>query len=89
MHGCWYELFGGTPDDFPTELENRREEVLNQPLLGEQSLLVHRSNTYQSLSSDDSPSHPTHLPLYLPGRILHITEDGPTRRSVIWSGLKR
>lgn len=80
MHGCWYELFGGTPDDFPTELENRREEVLNQPLLGEESLLVHRSNTYQSLSSDDSPSHPTHLPLYLPGRILHVTEDGPTRR---------
>lgn len=80
MHGCWYELFGGTPDDFPTELENWQEEGLNQPLLGEQSLLVHRSNTYQSLSSDDSPSHPTHLPLYLPGRILHITEDGPTRR---------
>uniref|UniRef100_A0A671Q148 Diacylglycerol lipase-beta n=1 Tax=Sinocyclocheilus anshuiensis TaxID=1608454 RepID=A0A671Q148_9TELE len=76
MHGCWYELFGGTPDDFPTELENRREEVLSQPLLGEESLLVQRSNTYQSLSSDDSPSHPTHLPLYPPGRILHITEDG-------------
>uniref|UniRef100_A0A673J2K4 Sn1-specific diacylglycerol lipase beta-like n=1 Tax=Sinocyclocheilus rhinocerous TaxID=307959 RepID=A0A673J2K4_9TELE len=81
MHGCWYELFGGTPDDFPTELENRREEALSQPLLGEESLLVQRSNTYQSLSSDDSPSHPTHLPLYPPGRILHITEDGPARRS--------
>lgn len=81
MRGCWYELFGGDPDDFPTELENRREEVLNQPLLGEESLLVQRSNTYQSLSSDDSPAHPTHLPLYLPGRILHITEDGPARRS--------
>uniref|UniRef100_A0A673J2L1 Sn1-specific diacylglycerol lipase beta-like n=1 Tax=Sinocyclocheilus rhinocerous TaxID=307959 RepID=A0A673J2L1_9TELE len=80
MHGCWYELFGGTPDDFPTELENRREEALSQPLLGEESLLVQRSNTYQSLSSDDSPSHPTHLPLYPPGRILHITEDGPARR---------
>ncbi|XP_059387653.1 diacylglycerol lipase-beta [Carassius carassius] len=80
MHGCWYELFGGTPDDFPTELENRREEMLNQPLLGEDSLLVQRSNTYQSLSSDDSPSRPTHLPLYLPGRILHVTEDGPARR---------
>ncbi|XP_043085975.1 diacylglycerol lipase-beta [Puntigrus tetrazona] len=80
MHGCWYELFGGTPDDFPTELENRREEALSQPLLGEESLLVQRSNTYQSLSSDDSPSHPTHLPLYLPGRVLHITEDGPARR---------
>ncbi|RXN31286.1 sn1-specific diacylglycerol lipase beta [Labeo rohita] len=80
MHGCWYELFGGTPDDFPTELENRREEALNQPLLGEESLLVQRSSTYQSLSSDDSPTHPTHLPLYPPGRILYITEDGPTRR---------
>ncbi|XP_051530387.1 diacylglycerol lipase-beta-like [Myxocyprinus asiaticus] len=80
MHGCWYEVFGGTPDDFPTEMENRREEELNQPLLGEESLLVQRSSTYQSLSSDDSPTHPTHLPLYLPGRIMHITEEGPTRR---------
>ncbi|KAK7134174.1 hypothetical protein R3I93_017547 [Phoxinus phoxinus] len=80
MNGCWYELFGGTPDDFPTEMENRREEELNHPLLGEESLLVRRSTTYQSLSSDDSPAHHTHLPLYLPGRIMHITEDGPTRR---------
>lgn len=80
MHGCWYEVFGGTPDDFPTEMENRREEELNHPLLGEESLLVRRSTTYQSLSSDDSPAHHTHLPLFLPGRILHITEDGPTRR---------
>ncbi|KAI7796875.1 diacylglycerol lipase-beta [Triplophysa rosa] len=80
MHGCWYEVFGGTPDDFPTEMENRREEALNQPLLGEESLLVQRSSTYQSLSSDDSPTHPTHLPLYLPGRIMHVTEEGPTRR---------
>ncbi|XP_051968323.1 diacylglycerol lipase-beta-like [Xyrauchen texanus] len=80
MHGCWYEVFGGTPDDFPTEMENRREEELNQPLLGEESLLVQRSSTYQSLSSDDSPTHPTHLPLYLPGRVMHITEEGPTRR---------
>ncbi|XP_056627090.1 diacylglycerol lipase-beta [Triplophysa dalaica] len=80
MRGCWYEVFGGTPDDFPTEMENRREEVLNQPLLGEESLLVQRSSTYQSLSSDDSPTLPTHLPLYLPGRIMHVTEEGPTRR---------
>ncbi|XP_062859416.1 diacylglycerol lipase-beta [Trichomycterus rosablanca] len=80
MHGCWYELFGGTPDDFPTELENRREEELGRPLLGEESLLVQGSTSYQSLSSDDSPSHPTHLPLYLPGRIMYITEEGPSRR---------
>uniref|UniRef100_A0A671LSC4 Diacylglycerol lipase, beta n=1 Tax=Sinocyclocheilus anshuiensis TaxID=1608454 RepID=A0A671LSC4_9TELE len=80
MHGCWYELFGGTPDDFPTELETRREELLNQPLLGEESLLLRRSSTYQSLSPDESPPRLTHLPLYLPGRVLHITEDRPARR---------
>ncbi|XP_036388845.1 diacylglycerol lipase-beta [Megalops cyprinoides] len=81
LRGCWYEMFGGEPDDFPTELENRREEELNQPLLGEESLLLHHSSSYQSLASDDSPSHVTHLPLFLPGRILHITEEGGPRRS--------
>ncbi|XP_062382273.1 diacylglycerol lipase-beta [Sardina pilchardus] len=80
LHGCWYEVFGGEPDDFPTELENREEE-LNAPLLGEESLLVRSSASYQSLASDDSPTHATHLPLYLPGRVLHLTEEGPTRRS--------
>lgn len=79
LHGCWYELFGGTPDDFPTELETRPEEMLNQPLLGEESLF-RRSSTYQSLSSDESPLRPTHPPLFLPGRILYITEDGPEPR---------
>ncbi|XP_026096622.1 sn1-specific diacylglycerol lipase beta-like [Carassius auratus] len=79
LHGCWYELFGGTPDDFPTELETRPEEMLNQPLLGEESLFLH-SSTYQSLSSDESPPRPTHPPLFLPGRILYITEDGPEPR---------
>ncbi|KAI4904752.1 hypothetical protein NFI96_025111 [Prochilodus magdalenae] len=80
LHGCWYEVFGGAPDDFPTEMENRREEELSQPLLGEESLLVHGSTSYQSLSSDDSPNQPTHLPLFLPGRIMYLTEDGPSRR---------
>ncbi|XP_061086996.1 diacylglycerol lipase-beta isoform X2 [Conger conger] len=80
LHGCWYEMFGGEPDDFPTEMDNRREEQLGQPLLGEQSLLLHRSPSYQSLDSEESPSHVTHLPLYLPGRILHITEEGSRRR---------
>lgn len=74
-------MFGGTPDDFPTEMENRREEQLTRPLLGEESLLVRGSTSYQSLSSDDSPTNTTHLPLYLPGRILYITEEGPSRRS--------
>ncbi|XP_029954841.1 sn1-specific diacylglycerol lipase beta-like [Salarias fasciatus] len=82
LQGCWYELFGGDPDDFPTEMDNRREEELSQPLLGEESLLVRHSSSYHSLASDDSPAHAaTHLPLFLPGRILHITEDGPSRRS--------
>ncbi|KAM6951225.1 diacylglycerol lipase-beta [Aplochiton taeniatus] len=80
LQGCWYELFGGDPDDFPTEMDNR-EEQLSQPLLGEESLMIRRSSSYQSLASEDSPVHTAHLPLYLPGRILHITEDGPSRRS--------
>uniref|UniRef100_A0A8C7LI22 Diacylglycerol lipase-beta n=1 Tax=Oncorhynchus kisutch TaxID=8019 RepID=A0A8C7LI22_ONCKI len=80
LQGCWYELFGGDPDDFPTEMD-RREEELSQPLLGEETLLIRGSSSYQSLASEDSPVHCAHLPLYLPGRILHITEDGPSRRS--------
>lgn len=83
LQGCWYELFGGDPDDFPTEMDDR-EEQLSQPLLGEESLIIRHSSSYQSLASDDSPSHTaTHLPLFLPGRVLHITEDGPARRSVM------
>lgn len=83
LQGCWYELFGGDPDDFPTEMDSRREEQLSQPLLGEESLLIRHSSSYQSLASDDSPAHTAaHLPLFPPGRILYITEDGPSRRSV-------
>ncbi|XP_043958350.1 diacylglycerol lipase-beta [Gambusia affinis] len=82
LQGCWYELFGGDPDDFPTEMDSRREEQLSQPLLGEESLLIRHSSSYQSLASDDSPAHTAaHLPLFPPGRILYITEDGPSRRS--------
>ncbi|XP_054913434.1 diacylglycerol lipase-beta [Poeciliopsis prolifica] len=82
LQGCWYELFGGDPDDFPTEMDSRREEQLSQPLLGEESLVIRHSSSYQSLASDDSPAHTAaHLPLFPPGRILYITEDGPSRRS--------
>ncbi|XP_031699866.1 sn1-specific diacylglycerol lipase beta [Anarrhichthys ocellatus] len=84
LQGCWYELFGGDPEDFPTEMDNRREEELSQPLLGEESLMIRHSSSYQSLASDDSPARTAaHLPLFLPGRILHITEDGPSRRSCL------
>ncbi|XP_006637413.1 diacylglycerol lipase-beta [Lepisosteus oculatus] len=81
LHACWYEVFGGDPDDSPTELENRRQEELSRPLLGEESLLLHRSSSYQSLASEDSPGHGSQPPLYLPGRILHVTEEGPARRA--------
>lgn len=82
LQGLWYELFGGDPNNLPTEMDNRREEVLSQPLLGEESLIIRRSSSYQSLGSDDSPAHTAvHLPLFLPGRVLHITEDGPLRRT--------
>lgn len=82
LQGCWYELFGGDPDDCPTEMDNRREEELSQPLLGEESLIIRHSSSYHSLASDDSPAHTAaNLPLFLPGRVLHITEDGPSRRS--------
>ncbi|XP_077482259.1 diacylglycerol lipase-beta isoform X1 [Stigmatopora argus] len=84
LQGCWYELFGGDPDDFPSEMENRREQELSQPLLGEESLLIRHSSSYQSLASDDSPLHTVpHMPLFLPGRVLHIIEDGSTRRFCI------
>uniref|UniRef100_A0A6Q2Z7A6 Diacylglycerol lipase-beta n=1 Tax=Esox lucius TaxID=8010 RepID=A0A6Q2Z7A6_ESOLU len=81
LQACWYEMFGGDPDDFPTEMDNRREEQLSQPLLGEESMLIRGSSSYQSLASENSPVHLANLPLFLPGRILHITEDGPSRRS--------
>lgn len=82
LQGCWYEVFGGSPDDSPTELESRREEELSRPLLGAECVSAAPSSSYQSLSSDDSPvqnTH-THLLLYLPGRVLYVTEDGPSRR---------
>lgn len=75
LRGCWYELFGGNPDNFPTELDGRNLASLSQPLLAEQSFLVQKSPSYNTLidgSPLDSPRHPL---LYLPGKIIHITED--------------
>ncbi|TRY83776.1 hypothetical protein DNTS_025261, partial [Danionella cerebrum] len=84
LQGLWYELFGGSPDDFPTELENRSEDQLSRPLLSHERVCagsVGGSGSYQSLSSEDSsPIQPSHLPLFLPGRILYLTEEGTASR---------
>uniref|UniRef100_A0A452TTN5 Diacylglycerol lipase-beta n=1 Tax=Ursus maritimus TaxID=29073 RepID=A0A452TTN5_URSMA len=80
LHGCWYELFGGSPDNFPTELDGGAQADLTQPLLGEQSLLTHGSPTY-SFSSDSPLESPTkYPPLYPPGRIIHLEEEGTSGR---------
>ncbi|XP_007448945.1 PREDICTED: sn1-specific diacylglycerol lipase beta isoform X2 [Lipotes vexillifer] len=77
LHGCWYELFGGHPEDLPTELDGGD---LTQPLLGERSLLVHGSPAY-SFSSDSPFESPTkYPPLYPPGRIIHLEEAGTSGR---------
>ncbi|XP_057604532.1 diacylglycerol lipase-beta isoform X7 [Hippopotamus amphibius kiboko] len=77
LHGCWYELFGGSPEDLPTELDGGD---LTQPLLGEQSLLAHGSPAY-SFSSDSPLESPTRYPpLYPPGRIIHLEEEGTSGR---------
>ncbi|XP_066496611.1 diacylglycerol lipase-beta isoform X2 [Tiliqua scincoides] len=80
LHGCWYEVFGGEPDNFPTELDRRSQEALSQPLLAEENLMVHRSPSYTTL--DDSPlnSPPQYPQLFLPGRIIHIVEENCARR---------
>ncbi|XP_069839875.1 diacylglycerol lipase-beta isoform X2 [Dendropsophus ebraccatus] len=75
LRGCWYEIFGGDPDSFPTELDGRNMASLTQPLLAEQTLMVQKSSSYNTLidgSPLDSPRYPL---LYLPGKIIHITED--------------
>uniref|UniRef100_A0A8D0P750 Diacylglycerol lipase-beta n=1 Tax=Sus scrofa TaxID=9823 RepID=A0A8D0P750_PIG len=77
LRGCWYELFGGSPDDLLTELEGGD---LTQPLLGEQSLLAHGSPSY-SFSGESPLESPTkYPPLYPPGRIIHLQEEGASGR---------
>ncbi|KFQ36791.1 Sn1-specific diacylglycerol lipase beta, partial [Mesitornis unicolor] len=81
LHGCWYEVFGGDPDNFPTELGGRNQDALTQPLLAEESLMVHRSPSYNALEDEShSNSPPQYPPLYLPGKIIHIVEESSSRR---------
>ncbi|XP_059752227.1 diacylglycerol lipase-beta isoform X2 [Balaenoptera ricei] len=77
LRGCWYEVFGGHPEDLPTELDGGD---LTQPLLGERSLLAHGSPAY-SFSSDSPLESPSkYPPLYPPGRIIHLEEVGTSGR---------
>ncbi|KAK1343593.1 hypothetical protein QTO34_016373 [Cnephaeus nilssonii] len=84
LRGCWYGLFGGNTDDLPTELDGGDHRDLTLPLLGEQSLLTHKSPGYRS---NDSPlESPTkYPPLYLPGRIIHLEEEGTSGRCSCYS----
>ncbi|NXR11470.1 DGLB lipase, partial [Semnornis frantzii] len=81
LRGCWYEVFGGDPDNFPTELDGRSQDALSQPLLAEESLMVHRSPSYSALEDGSHLNSPPQYPrLYLPGKIIHIVEESSSRR---------
>ncbi|NXG40881.1 DGLB lipase, partial [Psilopogon haemacephalus] len=81
LRGCWYEVFGGDPDNFPTELDGRNQDALSQPLLAEESLMVHRSPSYSTLEDGSHLNSPPQYPrLYLPGKIIHIVEESSSRR---------
>ncbi|XP_062035932.1 diacylglycerol lipase-beta isoform X1 [Lepus europaeus] len=80
LHGCWYELFGGSPENLPTELDGGEQGDLTQPLLGEQSLLTHWSPAYSCSSDSPLDSSPKYPPLYPPGRIVHLQEEGSAGR---------
>ncbi|KYO30636.1 sn1-specific diacylglycerol lipase beta [Alligator mississippiensis] len=80
LRGCWYEVFGGNPDNFPTELDGRSQDTLTQPLLAEESLMVHHSPSYSTLGDESHLNSPQYPQLYLPGKIIHIVEESSTRR---------
>ncbi|KAM4820727.1 diacylglycerol lipase-beta [Thomomys bottae] len=80
LQGCWYELFGGRASNCATELDSESQGALTQPLLGEQSLLTHSSPAYSFSSDSPLDSSPKYPPLYPPGRIIHLEEEGTTGR---------
>ncbi|KAM8798638.1 diacylglycerol lipase-beta [Eudromia elegans] len=81
LRGCWYEVFGGDPDNFPTELDGRNQGDLTQPLLAEESLMVQRSPSYNALEDESHLNSPPQYPhLYLPGKIIHIVEESSSKR---------
>ncbi|XP_041063294.1 diacylglycerol lipase-beta isoform X1 [Carcharodon carcharias] len=79
LRGCWYEVFGGDPDNFPSELDDRQQEQLAQPLLAEQNLLGQSSASYTSIPEGSPLSSPFQGPqLFLPGKIIYIVEERST-----------
>ncbi|XP_069501724.1 diacylglycerol lipase-beta isoform X2 [Ambystoma mexicanum] len=81
LRGCWYEVCGGTPDNFPTELDGRAQAAFSQPLLAEQSLMSQRSPSYNTLFESSPVNSASQYPkLYLPGRIIHIVEESKGAR---------
>ncbi|XP_048223334.1 diacylglycerol lipase-beta isoform X1 [Perognathus longimembris pacificus] len=80
LHGCWYELFGGSPSNCATELDGEGQGALTQPLLGEQSLLTRSSPAYSFSSDSPLDTSPKYPPLYPPGRIIHLEEEGSAGR---------
>lgn len=80
MGGCWYFLVGGIPSsaidsDLTHENENRQS--------GSDTQLLHRTSpepnyhTYVSLAEESQRLHReavTKCPMYMPGKILHVTE---------------
>ncbi|GCB63791.1 hypothetical protein scyTo_0007438 [Scyliorhinus torazame] len=79
LRGCWYEVFGGDPDNFPSELDDRQQKQLTQPLLAEQNLMGHRSASYTSIADESPSDSPFHGPqLFLPGKIIYIVKEPST-----------
>ncbi|XP_078096718.1 diacylglycerol lipase-beta [Mustelus asterias] len=79
LRGCWYEIFGGDPDNFPSELDDRQQEQLTLPLLAEQTLMGNRSASYTSIPDESPSSSPFYGPqLFLPGKIIYIMEEHST-----------
>ncbi|XP_067859617.1 diacylglycerol lipase-beta isoform X2 [Heptranchias perlo] len=76
LRGCWYEVFGGNPDNFPAQLDDGPREQLTQPLLAEQNLMGHRTASYTNFLEESPSSSPFQGPqLFPPGKIIHIMEE--------------
>ncbi|XP_072916246.1 diacylglycerol lipase-beta [Hemitrygon akajei] len=79
LRGCWYEVFGGDPGGFPTELDGEHRAQLTQPLLAEQTLRGGHPDSSGCISDVSPPGSPFRgPPLFPPGRVIHIREETST-----------